>query len=394
MPVDGSAVGTLFRVHKSFLPPTRAPSAHNAGARHRPCARSTTERLACASLARPMDWPPSRPAQAAHTALDQSQRATDVVGIGARRSAVPCARRLADVAERARGARAARLDRLVAQDASLRARRAALEQPSTAETLRGSRAQLSRRRRVATCLTGRERELARFRSSLVRVLHGIADMGPAGAHVFAVQPDDDDWVNVRQILRQPGFAGATTIERQRAHNLSAPATFRPRNAAHGFMIEIGDCAHCQDMIDAYGSTATARPTDGSSTPAPPPQRARLTVPCGRLGAPKGEASPFASPALPPAPACASGARSQPPPMPDLFPPALDHSGTRRSVACSLTWSFGCVLISLGRSRLRCLRALCSSVGTYTSLGCRNAMATTTSSLWVRESHIYTPRQNP
>ena len=175
------------------------------------------------------------------------------------------------MAERARGARAARLDRLVARDASPRARRAALEQPSTAETLRGSRAQLSRRRRVATCLTGRERELARFRSNLVRVLRGIADMGPAGAHVFAVQPADDDWVSVGQILRQPGFAGATTIERQRAHNLSAPATFRPRNAARGFMIEIGDCAHCQDMIDAYGSTVAARPTGGSSAPAPPPQ---------------------------------------------------------------------------------------------------------------------------
>ena len=33
MPVDGSAVGTLFRVHKSFLPPTRAPSAHTTLAR-------------------------------------------------------------------------------------------------------------------------------------------------------------------------------------------------------------------------------------------------------------------------------------------------------------------------------------------------------------------------
>ena len=34
-----------------------------------------------------MDWPPSRPEQAAHTALDQTQRATDVVGIGTRRNA-------------------------------------------------------------------------------------------------------------------------------------------------------------------------------------------------------------------------------------------------------------------------------------------------------------------
>ena len=226
-----------------------------------------------------MDCPPSRPAQAAHTALDQTQRATDVVGIGTRRNApqVPFARRLADVAERARGARAARLDRLVAQDASLRARRGALEQPSTAKTLLGSRAQLSSRRRVATCLTGGERELARFRSSLEHVLRGIADMGPAGAHVFAVQPADDDWVNVRQILQQPGFAGATTIERQRAHNLSAPATFRPRNAARGFMIEIGDCAHCQDMIDAYGSTVTARPTGGRARLLRRLLRARLTV---------------------------------------------------------------------------------------------------------------------
>ena len=331
-----------------------------------------------------MDRPPSRPAQAAHTALDQTQRATDVVGIGTRRNApqVPFARRLADVAERARGARAARLDRLVAQDASLRARRGALEQPSTAKTLLGSRAQLSRRRRVATCLTGGERELARFRSSLERVLRGIADMGPAGAHVFAVQPADDDWVNVRQILRQPGFAGATTIERQRAHNLSAPATFRPRNAARGFMIEIGDCAHCQDMIDAYGSTVTARPTGGSSAPAPPPQGSPH---CAMAGSALPRASlahcqPRPAPCLCLCLRCSKPTASQ---AADLF----DHSGTRRSVACSLTWSFGCVLISLGRSRLRCLRSLCSPVGTYTSLGCRNAMATTTSSLWVRQPHL-------
>jgi hypothetical protein len=233
----------------------------------------------------PMDLPPIRSPQAVHTALAQILRATDVMGIGTRRAdAVPCARRLADEAESARGARTARADHRIAQDALLRARRDALGLPSAAKTLLGSRVQLSRRRRVAICLTGRERELARFRSNLGRVLRTIADLGPAGAHVFAVQPADDDWVSVRQILQQPGFADATTIERQRTHNLSAPAAFRPKGSARGFMIEIGDCAHCQDLIDAYDSMGTA---PLGSVPA---RRLRLLTGCASqlwlwLGAP-------------------------------------------------------------------------------------------------------------
>ena len=271
--------------------------------------------LDCASLVQPMDWPPARSPHDLHTALAQILRATEVVENGTRNGdgggggmrnggggggmrngggggmsngdGIRCAplRRLADAAESARSVQlpdqtgpasagsgersAAGLVRFgalrggvvqdkrgtLALDAALRARRDALELPSAARALllTTSRAQLSRRRRVAICLTGRERELARFQSNLLHVLRSIADLGPAGAHVFAVQPAGDDWASVRHMLLQPGgtFSDATTIERQRAHNLSAPAAFRPKGSARGFMIEIGDCAHCQDMIDGY-----------------------------------------------------------------------------------------------------------------------------------------------
>ena len=108
-----------------------------------------------------------------------------------------------------------------------------------------------RRLRVAICLTGRERQLALIRSNVGLVLRCIFDYGSGGAHVFAVQPADDHWVNVKQLLSERRLNGSTTIERQRSHNVTAPAAFRPKSAGRGFVVEIGDNAHCQDMIDAY-----------------------------------------------------------------------------------------------------------------------------------------------
>ena len=108
-----------------------------------------------------------------------------------------------------------------------------------------------RRLRVAICLTGRERQLALIRSNVGSVLRSIFDFGSEGAHVFAVQPVDDHWANVKQLLFERHLNSSTTIERQRSQNLTAPAAFRPKSAGRGFVVEIGDCAHCQDMIDAY-----------------------------------------------------------------------------------------------------------------------------------------------
>lgn len=105
--------------------------------------------------------------------------------------------------------------------------------------------------RVAICLTGQQRQLTAIQTNVGRVLRGIADWGTGGAHVFAVQPANDDWVEVRRLLRSTRLHNAVTIELQRAHNLTAPRAFRPIGSKAGFMIELGDCDHCQDMIEAH-----------------------------------------------------------------------------------------------------------------------------------------------
>jgi len=103
--------------------------------------------------------------------------------------------------------------------------------------------------RVATCLTGQQRQLDLIIDNVARVLRGLSAIGPH--HVFAVQPIGDSWSAVRELLRRTDLLdSSTTIETQRVHNTTAPKSFRPIRSGRGFMIEVGDCAHCFDMIEA------------------------------------------------------------------------------------------------------------------------------------------------
>jgi len=103
-------------------------------------------------------------------------------------------------------------------------------------------------RTIAVCILGLQRSFGLIAGNTAQFLEQLKLMGTV--HIFGVQPVNDKWPQVLGLLKKTALLENATIEPQMLVNLTPPARFTPQRSGRSFMIELWDCAHCFDMLNA------------------------------------------------------------------------------------------------------------------------------------------------